>query len=55
MKNLVSRLKLRHFSILLAVARFGSMQKAADSLNIGQSAVSKSIAELEETVGCSTD
>ncbi|KVA30616.1 hypothetical protein WI44_19880 [Burkholderia cepacia] len=27
------------------------MQKAADALNIGQSAVSKSIAELEDTVG----
>ncbi|MDP9650687.1 LysR substrate-binding domain-containing protein [Paraburkholderia caledonica] len=51
MKNLVSRLKLRHFSVLLAISRLGSMQKAADALNIGQSAVSKSIAELEETVG----
>ena len=38
---------LRHLEIFLAVCRFMSMTKAADSLHMTQPAVSKAIAELE--------
>jgi DNA-binding transcriptional LysR family regulator len=45
------RLKLRDLDILMAVAQAGTMGKAAVSLNMTQSAVSKSIAELEQALG----
>lgn len=45
------RLKLRHLNVLLAVAKWGSMAKAAEHLSISQPVVSKAIAELEEVVG----
>lgn len=45
------RLKLPQLKVLLAVARTGSMVKAAKQLAISQSVVSKAIAELEATVG----
>jgi DNA-binding transcriptional LysR family regulator len=45
------RLKLRDLHILLAVARRGSMAKAAAELAISQPAVSKAIADMEHTVG----
>src|SRR5262249_39714556 len=37
--------------VLMAVAQAGSMNKAAALLNTGQSAISRSIADLERTVG----
>lgn len=50
--ELVSRrLKLRQLEVLLAVARSGSMAKAAEALAITQPVVSKSIADLEATLG----
>jgi DNA-binding transcriptional LysR family regulator len=52
-KRVKRRLKLRDLDILVAVARAGTMGKAAVSLNMTQSAVSKSIAELEQTLGVS--
>jgi DNA-binding transcriptional LysR family regulator len=45
------RLKLRQLNVLLAVARCGSMAKAAEQLAISQPVVSKAIAELEHVVG----
>lgn len=45
------RVKFRHLQCFLAVAQFGSVQKAAHSLSITQPAVSKTIAELESILG----
>src|SRR5262245_7305375 len=45
------RLKLRDLDILMTVIQAGSMGKAADLLNIFQPTVSKSIADLEQTLG----
>src|SRR3954447_26362921 len=44
-------IKLQDLHVLMAVVQAGSMNKAAALLNTGQSAVSRSIAELEHTVG----
>src|SRR5215468_8711593 len=49
--NLSGRVKLRHLQILMAVAKSGSMAKAADSLAISHPVISKAIAELEQTLG----
>src|SRR5215208_2972459 len=45
------RMKLHDLHVLMAVVQAGSMNKAAVLLNTGQSAISRSIAELERTVG----
>src|SRR5687767_8230160 len=45
------RLKLRDVHILLAVAQWGSMAKAAEQLAISHPVVSKTIADLEHTLG----
>lgn len=45
------RVKFRHLQCFLAVAQFGSVQRAAQSLSITQPAVSKTIAELEAILG----
>jgi DNA-binding transcriptional LysR family regulator len=45
------RLKLRDLHILLAVAKSGTMGKAARDLAISQPSVSKAIADVEHTVG----
>src|ERR1700733_8700492 len=45
------RLKLRQLRFFLAVARTGSMVKAAGHLRTSQSAVSQTIAELEKILG----
>ena len=47
------RIKLRDLQVLQAVAQTGSMMKAAASLAVTQSAVSKSIAEMEHVLGMS--
>jgi DNA-binding transcriptional LysR family regulator len=49
--RIARRMKLHDLRILMTVAQAGSMNKAAVFLNITQSAVSRSIAELERTVG----
>ncbi|APA87831.1 pca operon transcription factor PcaQ [Paraburkholderia sprentiae WSM5005] len=46
-----SRVKFRHLQCFLAVAQFGSVQRAADSLSVTQPAVSKTVAELETILG----
>jgi len=45
------RLKLRDVHILLAVVEWGSMAKAAERLSISQPVISKTIADLEHTLG----
>ena len=44
-------LKLQDLHVLMAVVQAGSMSKAAVLLNTGQSAISRSIRELERTLG----
>lgn len=45
------QLKLRELDVLLAVAQCGTMLKAAQQLAMSQPAVSKAIADLEQTLG----
>src|SRR5262245_49576112 len=45
------RIKLHDLRVLSAVVQAGSMSKAARLLNTTQSTISKSIAELEQTIG----
>lgn len=45
------RMSLQHLHILMTVVQAGSMGKAAERLNTGQPAVSRSITELEHAVG----
>jgi DNA-binding transcriptional LysR family regulator len=45
------RIKLRDLHIFLAVARCGSMAKAAELLAVSQPVVSKTISELEHALG----
>jgi DNA-binding transcriptional LysR family regulator len=45
------RLKLRQLEVLIAVAEAGNMAKAAEQLAITQPVISKTIADLESTVG----
>jgi DNA-binding transcriptional LysR family regulator len=49
-ESVLRRLKLRHLRVLIVVTREGSMGKAAVALGTSQPAVSKSIAELEQTL-----
>ena len=45
------RMKLHDLHVLMAVVQAGSMNKAAARLNTRQSAISRSIADLERTIG----
>jgi DNA-binding transcriptional LysR family regulator len=45
------RIKLRDLRLLLAVSRWGSMAQAAAHLGVSQPAVSKAVADLEDTLG----
>jgi DNA-binding transcriptional LysR family regulator len=45
------RLKLRDLLLLDTVVRWGNMAKAAEQLHLSQPAVSKAIAEMEQTLG----
>jgi DNA-binding transcriptional LysR family regulator len=45
------RMKLQQLHVLMTVVQAGSMKKAAALLNTSQPAVSRSIAELEHTIG----
>jgi DNA-binding transcriptional LysR family regulator len=45
------RLKLRQLEVLLAVAQWGGMAKAAKHLATSQPVVSKTIADLENALG----
>jgi DNA-binding transcriptional LysR family regulator len=50
-EHISRRLKLRQLEVLIAVARWGNMAKAAEELAITQPVVSKTIADLEDTLG----
>jgi DNA-binding transcriptional LysR family regulator len=50
-ERLERRVKLHDLHVLMTVVQAGSMSKAASLLNTGQSAISRSIAELERTIG----
>ena len=50
-QRLGRNLKLRDLSVLLTVARCGSMGKAAAELALSQPTVSKAIADMEFTLG----
>jgi DNA-binding transcriptional LysR family regulator len=45
------RMKLHDLNVLMVVVQAGSMSKAAALLNTTQSAISRSIADLEQTIG----
>ena len=45
------RIKLHDLHVLMAVVQAGSMSKAAQVLNTTQPAISRSIADLEQTIG----
>lgn len=47
----LARIKLRHLSVLLAVAEHGSLVRAGQALAVTQPAVSKALAECERIVG----
>ena len=49
--RVISRIKLRHLRIFIAVAGIGNMGRAAEVLAISQPVVSKAVAELEAMVG----
>jgi DNA-binding transcriptional LysR family regulator len=49
--HILRRVKLRDLQMLLAVVEHGSMAKAADSLSITRPVVSKTISDLERTLG----
>lgn len=50
-EQVARRLKLRQLEVLLAVVQSGSMAKASEHLAITQPVISKSIADLESTLG----
>src|SRR5262245_6806492 len=45
------RLKLRDIEVLLAVAKCGTMGKAATLLSVSQPAISKAISDMEHVLG----
>ena len=45
------RIKLRHLKSFSEIVRLGSFKQAADALGLTQPAISRTMAELEETVG----
>ncbi len=49
--EVLKHLKLRHLTCALDVARLGSVRAAADALCVTESAVSKTLRELEEQLG----
>src|SRR5882762_5653036 len=50
-QRLGRHLKLRDLNVLLTVARWGSMGKAAAQLAVSQPAISKAIADMEHALG----
>ena len=47
----LTQLELRHLRYIIAVAEHGSIRKASRALGIRQSAISRRIADLEDTIG----
>ena len=51
MANPFTRLKLRHYRLISSIAEHGQLSMAADHLAITQPAASRSLAEIERTLG----
>ena len=51
-QRLGRQLKLRDLHVLLTVAKYGSMGKAAIQLSVSQPAISKVISDMERALGC---
>lgn len=49
--RLAARLKVRHLSLLLAVARHGSLTRVAVDMGVSQPAATKALAEVEDIFG----
>lgn len=49
--SMENRVRLRHLRCFAEVARLGSITRAAETLNIVQPSLSRSLRELEETIG----
>lgn len=47
----INRIKLRHLEALTAIARHGSLKAACDQLHLSPPALSKTLKELEDTLG----
>lgn len=52
MASLHSRMSLRNLRLIAAIAAEGSLSRAAQSLNMTQSAVTKALQEVEAALGC---
>ena len=50
--RLVARARLRHLQVLVRIAELGSVQRAADAIDMSQPAVSHVLADLESLLGC---
>lgn len=50
--RLIARARLRHLQVLVRVAELGSVQRAADAIDMSQPAVSHVLADLESLLGC---
>jgi DNA-binding transcriptional LysR family regulator len=50
--RLIARARLRHLQVLVRVAELGSVQRAAESVDMSQPAVSHVLADLEGLLGC---
>ena len=51
LEQLLNRMRLRQVALLLAIDETGTMHAAAQRLGMTQSAASKMLSELEETLG----
>jgi DNA-binding transcriptional LysR family regulator len=47
-----ARLRTRHLLLLTAIGEEGNIQKAAELLNMSQSAASRQLSDLEDIIGC---
>ncbi|EDZ99535.1 transcriptional regulator, LysR family, partial [Burkholderia sp. H160] len=54
-RQLASRLRLRHLHCFVAIARERTLARAAARLHLNQPAVSKTLVELEEWAGVSSN
>jgi DNA-binding transcriptional LysR family regulator len=52
-ESVLGRIKLRDLKVLMAIAQYGSMSKAARHLAVSHPVISKTVTELERTLGVS--
>ncbi|TPJ18861.1 LysR family transcriptional regulator [Mesorhizobium sp. B2-7-3] len=51
LESISTRLKLRHFRLLIAIDDHGSLLKAADAVGISQPGATKALQEIEDAIG----